>query len=108
MSEWGRMASCRLDKPASDMPDKRPGRMPSCPTSDNGNMPSLEGRVILITGAAKRIGRHIAICMARDGARVARHYHTSKADALRTAAECGAAPLFKANLERHAELETLF
>ncbi len=71
-------------------------------------MPSLEGRVILITGAAKRIGRHIAIRMAREGARVAIHYNTSKADALATAAECGDAPLFKANLERPAEIETLF
>src|SRR6266851_4006443 len=31
-SEWGRMASCRLDKSASDIAHKRPGRMPSCPT----------------------------------------------------------------------------
>lgn len=71
-------------------------------------MTSLEGRVVLVTGAAKRIGRGIALRLARDGARVAIHYHGSEADARATAAECGNAPLFKANLERVAEIERLF
>ena len=63
-------------------------------------MASLEGRVVLVTGAAKRIGRGIALRLAREGARVAIHYHGSEAEARATAAECGNAPLFKANLER--------
>ena len=71
-------------------------------------MSSLEGRVVLVTGAAKRIGRGIALRMAREGARVAIHYHGSEREARTTAAECGNAPLFKANLERVSEIERLF
>lgn len=68
----------------------------------------LEGRVILITGAAKRVGRGIALRLAKEGARVAIHYHGSEADARTTAAACGNAPLFRANLERVTEIENLF
>lgn len=71
-------------------------------------MSSLEGRVVLVTGAAKRIGRGIALRLAREGARVAIHYHGSEQEARATAAECNNAPLFKANLERVAEIERLF
>ena len=71
-------------------------------------MEPLEGKVILVTGAAKRIGRAIALRLAKDGARVAIHYHGSEAEARATAAECGNAPLFQANLERVAEIEQLF
>ncbi len=39
---------------------------------------SLEGKVVLVTGAAKRIGRGIALRLAREGARVAIHYNTSE------------------------------
>jgi 3-oxoacyl-[acyl-carrier protein] reductase/pteridine reductase len=68
----------------------------------------LEGRVILITGAAKRVGRGIALRLAKEGARVAIHYHGSEAEARTTAAACGNAPLFRANLERVTEIENLF
>jgi len=71
-------------------------------------MTPLQGRVILVTGAAKRIGRGIAMRLAREGARVAIHYSTSEAEARATAAECGNAPVFRANLERVAEIEALF
>src|SRR6266404_4682550 len=71
-------------------------------------MESLEGRVILVTGAAKRIGRGIALRLAREGARVAIHYNGSESEARQTAAECGNAPIFKANLESVAEIEGLF
>src|SRR5437660_12315567 len=70
-------------------------------------MNALQDRVILVTGAAKRIGRGIALRLAREGARVAIHYHGSEAEARVTAAECGA-ELFQANLESVAEIERLF
>jgi NAD(P)-dependent dehydrogenase (short-subunit alcohol dehydrogenase family) len=71
-------------------------------------MQPLEGRVVLVTGAAKRIGRGIALRLAREGARVAIHYSSSEAEARATAAECGNAPLFRADLEKVAEIERLF
>ena len=71
-------------------------------------MSTLEGKVILVTGAAKRVGRGIALRLAREGARVAIHYNGSIDDAKATAAECGHAPIFQANLERVADIERLF
>jgi NAD(P)-dependent dehydrogenase (short-subunit alcohol dehydrogenase family) len=71
-------------------------------------MLSLGNRVILVTGAAKRIGRGIALRLAREGAQVAIHYNGSEAEARATAAECGFAPIFRANLERVSEIESLF
>ncbi len=66
-------------------------------------MNSLEGRVILVTGAAKRIGRGIALRLAKEGARVAIHYNGSEAEAAPTAAECGtrrsSAPIWRASLK---------
>jgi NAD(P)-dependent dehydrogenase (short-subunit alcohol dehydrogenase family) len=69
----------------------------------------LEGRVVVVTGAAKRIGRTIALRLAREGARVAIHYNGSEAEARATASECGEhAAIFQANLEKVAEIEALF
>ena len=39
---------------------------------------SLAGKAALITGGARRIGRDIALCLARAGAKVAITYHNSK------------------------------
>ncbi len=69
--------------------------------------PSMN-EIVLVTGAAKRIGRGIALRLAREGARVAIHYHTSEAEARRTAEECGGAELFRANLESVDEITRLF
>ena len=68
----------------------------------------MSGRTVLITGAAKRIGRGIALRLAREGFRVLIHYNTSEADARATAAECDDAPLFRANLECVAEIQRMF
>jgi NAD(P)-dependent dehydrogenase (short-subunit alcohol dehydrogenase family) len=69
---------------------------------------SLAGKVVLVTGAARRIGRGIALRLAAEGARVAIHYHRSEAEARRTAEECGGAELFRANLESVAEIARMF
>src|SRR5208337_1270175 len=69
---------------------------------------SLAGQVILVTGAAKRIGRGIALRLAAEGARVAIHYQRSETEARRTAEECGGAELFRANLESVAEISGMF
>jgi 3-oxoacyl-[acyl-carrier protein] reductase/pteridine reductase len=68
----------------------------------------LEGKVVLVTGAARRIGRSIALALAYEGARVAIHYHGSEAEARQTAVECGHAPVFHANLESVNEIRALF
>ncbi|GAC1649370.1 MAG: pteridine reductase [Gemmatimonadaceae bacterium] len=47
----------------------------------------LGGRVALVTGAGRRVGRAIAVALARRGMRVAVHYNASAAEASETAAE---------------------
>jgi NAD(P)-dependent dehydrogenase (short-subunit alcohol dehydrogenase family) len=68
----------------------------------------MTGKVILVTGAAKRIGRSIALRLAAEGALVAIHYNGSEREARATAEQCGGAPIFKANLESVAEIRGLF
>lgn len=65
-------------------------------------------RTVLVTGAAKRIGRGIALHLAECGYRVAIHYHTSEPEASQTAADCGGAELFQANLESVPEIRRMF
>ncbi len=47
----------------------------------------LSGKTALVTGAAKRVGREIALGLARRGANIVVHYNTSAADARRVVAE---------------------
>ncbi len=69
---------------------------------------SLAGQMVLVTGAARRIGRSIARRLHDEGALVAIHYHTSEPDARSAAAECGGAPIFHADLMQVAQIERLF
>jgi NAD(P)-dependent dehydrogenase (short-subunit alcohol dehydrogenase family) len=68
----------------------------------------MKKRTVLVTGAAKRIGRSIAKRLAEHGYRLAIHYNRSEAEARRTAEECGAADLFQANLESVPEIRRMF
>ena len=76
--------------------------------SDSSVRTTLRGKTVLVTGAAKRIGREIALRLASEGANLALHYNGSKWDAERTAKDCGGATLFQANLESVREIEQMF
>ena len=51
------------------------------------SMDSLQGQVALVTGAAKRIGRTLALTLAGAGANVAITYRDSESEAQGTVAE---------------------
>jgi len=65
-------------------------------------------KTVLVTGAAKRIGRAIALRLYNNGYRVAIHYSTSEKEARATAEECGSAELFRADLEKVDEIYRMF
>ncbi len=71
----------------------------------------LKGKVALVTGAGRRIGRAVALSFAAHGATVAVHYNTSQAEADAVVAEIarerGTAKAFHANLEHVAEIEQM-
>ena len=78
-------------------------------------MPSLPADspapIVLVTGAAKRLGRHIALALAAGGWRVAVHYRSSEQDAIDTVAACArnhcAAAMFDADLSDEAAVRAL-
>src|SRR5262249_3379145 len=53
----------------------------------NSAVPPLDGKVALVTGAARKIGRAIALALAADGARVVVHTRSSAAEAEGVVAE---------------------
>jgi pteridine reductase len=64
----------------------------------------LRGRVALVTGAGRRVGRALAVALGAEGMSVAVHYHASDAEARETARmieqEGGKASLVSADLTR--------
>lgn len=70
----------------------------------------LKDRTIWITGAAKRIGRALAIACAKEGARVVVHFNTSLVEAEETAQDIheagGKAYLIQADLTSVDEIES--
>lgn len=50
----------------------------------------LAGKIALVTGAARRVGKDIALGLAREGMHLAVHYHRSAAEAARTTEEIAA------------------
>jgi len=63
---------------------------------------------VLVTGAAKRIGRAIAVELAKHGFEVAIHYGRSEKEAREVAELCGGAPIFQADLGQVPEIRRLF
>jgi NAD(P)-dependent dehydrogenase (short-subunit alcohol dehydrogenase family) len=72
----------------------------------------LEGQIALVTGAAKRIGRSIALGLAAEGADVVVNYATSKTEAEEVVREIQGrgrrAIALQADISRRAEVQKLF
>lgn len=72
----------------------------------------LAGKVALVTGAGRGIGREIALRLARDGASLVVHYSGSEAGAQETVTSIhtagGEAVAYRANIVRRAEVVRLF
>ena len=73
--------------------------------------PTSRPRTVLVTGAAKRLGRSIALALAAGGWQVAVHYRASAQDAMDTVAACadlaGASAHFDADFEDEAAVRNL-
>jgi NAD(P)-dependent dehydrogenase (short-subunit alcohol dehydrogenase family) len=72
---------------------------------------ALEPKTALVTGAAKRLGRAIALDLARHGWNVVIHYNNSEKEARATEADARTAgvkaALLRADLSKEAETQTL-
>jgi len=81
------------------------------PANSNAERP-LNGRVALVTGSAKRLGRAIALRLAEEGASVVIHYRSSGAEAQSAVAEIEKlgrqAIAIGADLNRISEIRKLF
>ncbi len=71
----------------------------------------LDGQVALVTGAARRIGRSIALKLAAEGASVVVNYRTSRGEAERVIQEIAAAgrraEAFEADVSRRTEVRAM-
>ena len=68
-------------------------------------------RTVLVTGAARRLGRSLALALAAGGWQVAVHYRNSKQDAIETVAACaelaGASAHFDADFDDESAVRAL-
>ena len=86
---------------------------PNTPTSLStiATSESAAAPVVLVTGAAKRLGREIALKLAAHGWRVAVHYRDSVEDATKTVAAAAqstaGAAAFRCNLSNEAAVRNL-
>ena len=68
-------------------------------------------KTVLVTGAAKRLGRSIALALAEGGWRVAVHYRNSSVEADQTVADCAkhglASAAFQADLDDELQVRSL-
>jgi NAD(P)-dependent dehydrogenase (short-subunit alcohol dehydrogenase family) len=78
----------------------------------SSNPQPRQNKAVLVTGAAKRLGREIALEFARQGWNVAVHYGRSESDAQATVVEIQKlgvkAVAFKADLASEVEINSLF
>ena len=72
----------------------------------------LAGKIALVTGAGRGIGREIALRLARDGAALVVHYASSRAGADDTVAQIktmgGTAVAYQADIGKRSEVRALF
>lgn len=72
----------------------------------------LEGKIALVTGSGRGIGREIALRLARDGATIVAHYASSSAGAAQVVAEIegsgGRAVACQADIARRSDVKALF
>jgi pteridine reductase len=81
------------------------------PASDS-NQRNLNGKVALVTGAAKRLGKAIALHLARDGADVVVHFHSSTPEVQEVVAQITSlgrrAICLPADLAKKSDIDKLF
>ena len=71
----------------------------------------LKGKIALVTGGAKRVGREIVLTLAKKGTSILLHYNTSKAEAQAVEAEIKSAGvdclLFQADMAKPVEIQRM-